>query len=67
MIQNGANINYKTKDGWCAFFCACDWKKEKVKEVLLKKSNLDTSIKCDGETGLQHLRSEDKDMYDRIL
>ena len=36
-------------------------------EVLLQKYNADTSIKCDGKTGLQILKSEDKDMYNRIL
>ena len=36
-------------------------------EVLLQKYNVDTSIKYSGKTGLQHLQSYDKDMYNRIL
>ena len=51
----------------CAFICACCNKQEKVIEVLLQKYNADTSIKYHSETGLQHLKSKDKDMYNRIL
>ena len=67
LIKHGAKVNYKKDDGYCAFISACRNKQEKVIEVLLKKYNADTSIKCEGKTGLQDLKSRDKDMYNRIL
>ena len=67
LIKHGAKVNYKRDNGWCAFISACINRHEKVIEVLLQKYNLDTSIKYDGKTGLQHLHPKDKDIYDRIL
>ena len=34
---------------------------------MLQKYNADTTIKWNDKTGLQHLQSKDKDMYDRII
>ena len=67
LIKHGAKVNYKTDDGYCAFISACYWKHEKLIEVLLQKYNADTSVKHKSKTGLQHLRLQGYNMYNRIL